>query len=129
MLGPPGYDEIELNLQIPNPAYVRKIEEKANFSDVYIKEMDHLREKLNQMTRIMKKARRRNIEDHKFKSKKRLNSTQNDSIRRNNNELSGTGCSDKLFVYFKLYPSKIHLSYFPWLFHNLVSLILINFTN
>ena len=38
-------DEIELNLPIPNPIYVRKVEKKANFSDLYMKEMDQLREK------------------------------------------------------------------------------------
>ena len=68
-------DEIELNLQIPIPEYVRKVEEKANFSDVYIKEMDHLREKLNQMTRIMKKMKRsEKKKEQKKKHRKRLNS-------------------------------------------------------
>ena len=30
-------DEVELNLPVPNPTYVKKVEEKANFSDLYMK--------------------------------------------------------------------------------------------
>ena len=71
-------DEIELNLPIPNPIYVRKVEEKANFSDLYMKEMDQLREKVNQMTRIMKKMKKKKRsdkkKDQKKKHRKRLNS-------------------------------------------------------
>ena len=71
-------DEIELNLPIPNPIYVRKVEKKANFSDLYMKEMDQLREKLNQMTRIMKKMKKKKRsdkkKDQKKKHRKRLNS-------------------------------------------------------
>ena len=52
-------DEIELNLPIPNPAYVRKIEEKAKFSDLYMKEMDQLREKVNEMARVIKKMKKK----------------------------------------------------------------------
>ena len=68
-------DEIELNLPIPNPIYVRKVEKKANFSDLYVKEMDQLREKVNQMTRIMKKTKRSDKKkDQKKKHRKRINS-------------------------------------------------------
>ena len=68
-------DEIELNLPIPNPAYVRKIEEKAKFSDLYMKEMDQLREKVNQMTRIIKKMKKKKRSERKDqKHRKRLNS-------------------------------------------------------
>ena len=69
-------DEIELNLPIPNPAYVRKIEEKAKFSDLYMKEMDQLREKVNQMTRIIKKMKKKKRSEKKKnqKQRKRLNS-------------------------------------------------------
>ena len=67
-------DEIELNLPIPNPAYVRKIEEKAKFSDLYMKEMDQLREKVNQMTRIIKKMKKRSERKKDQKHRKRLNS-------------------------------------------------------
>ena len=69
-------DEIELNLPIPNPAYVRKIEEKAKFSDLYMKEMDQLREKVNQMTRVIKKMKKKTRSETKKnrKHRKRLNS-------------------------------------------------------
>ena len=69
-------DEIELNLPIPNPAYVRKIEEKAKFSDLYMKEMDKLREKVNEMTRVIKKMKKKTRSETKKnrKHRKRLNS-------------------------------------------------------
>ena len=71
-------DEIELNLPIPNPAYVRKIEDKAKFSDLYMKEMDQMREKVNQMTRIIKKLKKKKRSEKKKNKKqhqrKRLNS-------------------------------------------------------
>jgi len=71
-------DEIELNLPVPNPTYVKKVEEKANFSDIYMKEMDRLREEVNQMTRIIKtmqKKKRSDMKkDQKKKHRKRLNS-------------------------------------------------------
>ena len=71
-------DEIECNLPIPNPIYVRKVEKKANFSDLYMKEMDQLREKVNQMTRIMKKMKKKKRsdkkKDQKKKHRKRINS-------------------------------------------------------
>ena len=69
-------DEIELNLPIPNPAYVRKIEEKAKFSDLYMKEMDQLREKVNEMTRVIKKMKKKTRSETKKnrKHRKRLNS-------------------------------------------------------
>ena len=71
-------DEVELNLPVPNPTYVKKVEEKANFSDLYMKEMDQLREKVNQMTRIMKKMQKKKRsdtkKDQKKKHRKRLNS-------------------------------------------------------
>ena len=71
-------DEIELNLPIPNPIYVRKVEKKANFSDLYMKEMDQLREKVNQMARIMKKMKKKKRsdkkKDQKKKHRKRINS-------------------------------------------------------
>ena len=71
-------DEIELNLSIPNPAYVRKIEDKAKFSDLYMKEMDQMREKVNQMTRIIKKLKKKKRSEKKKNKKqhqrKRLNS-------------------------------------------------------
>merc|ERR1711953_918508 len=71
-------DEIELNLPVPNPTYVKKVEEKANFSDIYMKEMDRLREEVNQMTRIIKKMQKKKRsdmkKDQKKKHRKRLNS-------------------------------------------------------
>ena len=71
-------DEIELNLPVPNPAYVRKVEHKANFANLYMKEMDQLREKLNEMTRIMKKMKKKKRsekkKDQKKKQRNRLNS-------------------------------------------------------
>ena len=71
-------DEIELNLPVPNPTYVKKVEEKANFSDIYMKEMDRLREELNLMTRIIKKMQKKQRsdmkKDQKKKHRKRLNS-------------------------------------------------------
>ena len=71
-------DEIELNLPVPNPTYVKKVEEKANFSDIYMKEMDRLREEVNQMTRIIKKMQKKKRSDmkkgKKKKNRKRLNS-------------------------------------------------------
>ena len=71
-------DEIELNLPVPNPAHVKKVEEKANFSDIYMKEMDRLREEVNQMTRIIKKMQKKKRSDmkkgKKKKNRKRLNS-------------------------------------------------------
>ena len=71
-------DEIELNLPVPNPTYVKKLEVKANFSDIYMKEMDRLREEVNQMTRIIKKMQKKKRSDmkkgKKKKNRKRLNS-------------------------------------------------------
>ena len=108
-------DEIELNLSIPNPAYVRKIEDKAKFSDLYMKEMDQMREKVNQMTRIIKKLKK------KKRSEKKKNKKQHQRKRLNSRKWYDIELTDFNFtasyMFSCYYIMHLHFNDFPSFYH------------
>ena len=79
--------------------HVRKIEEKAKFSDLYMKEMDQLREKVNQMTRIIKKMKKKKRSEKK-KNQKQITDyyIQGCAYAVAHNEMYGTGIQDVAII-------------------------------